>query len=40
MQETAEIKNLHGILYYRFHNADHTKMMHYKVMLSEYSRTL
>lgn len=40
MQETAEVKNLHGILYHHFHNADHTKMMHYKVMLSEYSRTL
>ena len=40
MQEIAAVKNLHDILHYCFHNTDHTKMMHYKVMLSEYSRTL
>ena len=40
MQEIAAVKNLHGILYYHFHNTDHTKMMHYNVMLSEYYHTL
>ena len=40
MQEIAAVKNLHGILYYLFHKTDHTKMIHYKVMLSECYRTL
>ena len=40
MQEIAAVKNLHGILYYHFHNTGHTNMMHYKVMLSEYYHTL
>ena len=35
MQEIAAVKNLHGILYYHFHNTGHTK-----IMLSEYYHTL